>query len=118
MGSCPDQSCHETVQNIKKCQEDIKKELPNKVSKGTVKWGVGILVVIMLAVSGAWGKTLVDTNKRVNKIETDSAVQTERYQQILNVLKELKENQITVEKIHEEITKRIRRNRSTNLSPE
>jgi len=102
--TCPDQECHQGKEDLKKCVNEMKKELPKFLSKSTARWGVGILVLIMLAFSAAWGKTQYD----VSNVKTDTAVQNERYGNILKALEELSKRQITLKDIHEAITSRIK----------
>jgi len=56
MPGCPDSSCHETVMELKRCVDAIKKELSKFLSNSTAKWGIGILAVFLLA-SPAFGAT-------------------------------------------------------------
>ena len=46
MAACPDSSCHETVIGLKNCQDDIKKELPKKVSR--VGFAVNVIAIFAI----------------------------------------------------------------------
>ena len=110
MPGCTDHSCHENVQRNSKCVEEIKAKLSTFLTQDAARWGIGILVVILLAFTGAWGKTQYD----VSKIRVSSAVQAERYGNILTVLAELKEGQTTMTDVHKAITYRMKNKPTPN----
>ena len=67
--TCPDTECHDKVTTVCKLVHDGDKGLPSKVSKttmsGWIKSIIGYLVVITLAIMGAWG--VASTQRNQNK---------------------------------------------------
>jgi len=73
--TCPDEECHKGKERLEQCVEGIKM---NYLSKGTAKWFVGMLLVVLLAFVGAQAKTQVD----VNKVKTKTEVTISQFQAI------------------------------------
>ena len=104
--TCPDQECHKGKERLEKCVDDIKKELSKFLSKSTARWGVGILVVIVLAFSGAWGKTQFD----VSKSKTDVEVIKKTMEIEFTHVKEKLDEQITTGDIYRVVKRVMREN--------
>jgi len=104
--TCPDPECHQGKEDLKKCVNKMKDELPKFLSKSTAKWGVGILVVVVLAFSGAWGKTQFD----VSKSKTDVEVIKKTMEIEFTHVKEKLDEQITTGDIYRTIKRVMREN--------
>jgi len=106
MPGCPDSSCHETVMELKRCVDAIKKELSKFLSNSTAKWGIGILVVITLAFSGAWAKTQVDMSKAKTDVEVIKKTMEIEFAHV----KEKLDEQITTGDIYRVVKRVMREN--------
>jgi len=94
MSECPQGTC-DGLEHIKE----------NMVDKRSMHWTVGaILVPLFLSFSAAWAVT----NTRVNKALTTNAVILEKLNSIKESVEKIERNQITIPRIHEEITKRLK----------
>lgn len=93
--ACPDTDCHQKVLDTCRLIHSEKEGLPSKVSKASAtKWAVtiiGYLVVVTLAVMGAW--SMASTERKQNK--QDIAVIGESICNMKELLHEIKANQVT-----------------------
>jgi len=121
MAACPDSSCHETVVGLKKCQEEIKKELPKKVSRtGFIVNTIAVLSILSGFLLYALGSSATAKDERKANAAKAEVLETAQNLQFKNIkelitefkdtqkeaLRELKENQITTGDIYR-VVKRV-----------
>jgi len=110
MPVCPDRSCHEMVTGLKKCQEEIKKELPKKVSRvGFAVNVIAIFTILCTFVVYALGASAIAKDER-----KENAKQVEVVKETIKIefghVKEKLDQQLTTDDIYRAVKRVMREN--------
>ena len=109
--ACPDSECHTKLATVCTLIHDEDKGLVSRVSKRSMaNWTraiIGFGITICLAVAVAWGAAGKQRNQNKQDVAVVKESITNGFERMFDKLDDLEKNQITLQDVHEAITKRI-----------
>ena len=116
MPGCPDSSCHETVTGLKKCQDEIKRELPKKVSRvGFATNVIAIFAILTVFIVYALGAAAIAKDERKENSKQVEVVKATIELEFAHI-KEKLDQQITTGDIYRVVKRVMRENGDDNKS--